>query len=60
MEAIFLIIALLSVVVSVAMLIGNAINHGLSVLLTFKGVKVPLIFFGLYVVFYIIFLFIAN
>lgn len=60
MEYIFLIVALLSAVMSVAMLIGNAINHGLGVLLTNKGVKLPLIFFASYIVFYLLFLFSAN
>ncbi|RLL42652.1 hypothetical protein D8M04_13925 [Oceanobacillus piezotolerans] len=60
MEAILLIVALLSVVIGVALLIGNAINHGLGVLLTFKGIKKSLIFFGIYAVCYIIFLFISN
>lgn len=60
MEYFFFIVALLSIVISVALLIGNVITHGLSVLLTFKGAKGPLLFFGLYVVCYIIYLFISN
>lgn len=39
MEYVFLILALLSAVASVAMLIGNVLNHGLRVLLTIRGVK---------------------
>ncbi len=60
MEYIFLILALLSAMVSVAMVIGNVLNHGLGVLLTIKGVKLPLIFFASYIVCYVIFLFISN
>ncbi|CAM4291426.1 hypothetical protein BAMA_03775 [Bacillus manliponensis] len=60
MEAVFFILALLSFIVSVAMLIGNAINRGLGVLLTWEGTKRPVIFFAFYIVFYVIFLIIEN
>lgn len=60
MEYVFLILALLSAVASVAMLIGNVLNHGLRVLLTIRGVKLPLIFFASYIVCYLLFLFISS
>ncbi|EOP76490.1 hypothetical protein CN354_24570 [Bacillus cereus] len=60
MEYIFFILALLSLLIAVALLIGNVLNHGLGVLLTTKGVKLPLLFFAFYIVCYVIFLFISN
>lgn len=60
MEAVFFILALLSFIVSIAMLIGNAINRGLGVLLKWEGTKRPLIFFAFYIFFYVIFLIIEN
>lgn len=60
MEALFLILSILSFVLAVAVLIGNVINHGFKSLLSAKGTKVAGLSFGAYVIFFLLFLFVAN